>query len=550
MSAATDIRLAELKDTITQLNTTIQNQSEMIASLKDMVQELKGSIDKKDQTISDLEAQLSYFKQKLFGSVSEPSRTVMEGQLDLFHLLPSDEEAEPGKPAGVVEPEFVDVSAHKRQRKNKPSYEELFENLPTETVYVDTLTDEQKTCMACGTAMVPIGHEVLRSELRYTEPKLERVQYVGTTWACPKCKETEDSEFVKDKGAPPALIKGSYVSSGLAAHVMYAKYVLGLPLYRLEKDFARLGVKISRSAMASWIIECSLNYLVPMYRHFKKELLKRDYLMADETVLQVLHEPGRRAQSKSYVWLVMTGEDGGIPIILYHYTPTRAKSNIAEFLKEKDSKFYLMVDGYKGYNNLPNAVRCCCYAHLRRYFYNAIPAGHKSDLTEPAVQGVMYCDKLFQYEKIYKEKGYCAERIRKRREKDQRPVIEAFLKWADQQRPKNGDRLIKALTYLQSCRPYMMNYLLDGNCSLSNNLSEQDIKTVVLGRKAWLFSDTQDGANASMQVFTIAETAKANGLDPQKYIKYLLEQRLNAEMSDEELAEHAPWNPDIQKICK
>ena len=209
-----------------------------------------------------------------------------------------------------------------------------------------------------------------------------------------------------------------------------------------------------------------------------------------------------------------------------------------------------MVDGYKGYNNLPNAIRCCCYAHLRRYFYNAIPAGHKSDLTEPAVQGVMYCDKLFQYEKIYKEKGYSAERIRKRREKDQRPVIEAFLKWADQQKPKNGDRLIKALTYLESCRPYMMNYLLDGNCSLSNNLSEQNIKTVVLGRKAWLFSDTQDGANASMQVFTIAETAKANGLDPQKYIKYLLEQRLNAEMSDEELAEHAPWNPDIQKICK
>ena len=123
------------------------------------------------------------------------------------------------------------------------------------------------------------------------------------------------------------------------------------------------------------------------------------------------------------------------------------------------------------------------YAHLRRYFYNAISAGHKFDLIEPAVQGVMYCGKLFQYEKIYKEKGCSAERIRKCREKDQRPVIEAFLKWADQQKPKNGDCLIKALTYLQSFQPYMMNYLLDGNCSFSNNLSEQNIKTVVLGRK-------------------------------------------------------------------
>ena len=114
MSAATDIRLAELKDTITQLNTTIQDQSELIVSFKEMIQELKNSIDKKDQTISDLEAQLSYFKQKLFSSVSEASRTVMEGQLDLFHLPPSDEEEDPEKPAEVVEPEFVDVAAHKR----------------------------------------------------------------------------------------------------------------------------------------------------------------------------------------------------------------------------------------------------------------------------------------------------------------------------------------------------------------------------------------------------------------------------------------------------
>lgn len=302
--------------------------------------------------------------------------------------------------------------------------------------------------------------------------------------------------------------------------------------------------------MASWVIECAKNYLVPMYDYFKRELLKRTYLMADETVLQVLHEPGRRPQSRSYIWLVRTGEDGGVPILHYHYTPTRARYHIADFLKEKNKKFYLMVDGYKGYNNLPNAIRCCCYVHLRRYFFRAIPSGHAEDLTEPAVQGMMYCDKLFRFERTYKEKGLSAKQIQKRREKDQRPVIEAFLKWADQQHPKNGDRLISALTYLQSCRPYMMNYLEDGNCSISNNLSEISIKNVVIGRKAWLFSDTQDGADASVQVFSIVETAKANGLDPQKYIQYLLDQRLDAQMSDELLKEHAPWNPSVQQICK
>lgn len=551
MSGADEIRLSELKDTISQLNTTVANQNLLIESLKNMLEDFRARDARNEQIISDLRAQLEYFKQKIFGSVSEPSRTPIEGQLDLFHLSDNNEgDAEPDKPSMPVDPDYVDVSAHKRERKKKPSYDDFFENLPAVPIEVDTLTEEQKTCMECGTAMVPIGKEILRTELRYTEAKLERVQYIGTTWACPNCKETENNEFVKDKGAPPALIKGSYVSSGLAAHVMYAKYVLGMPLYRLEKDFERLGAKISRGTMASWIIECSMSYLAPMYEHFRKELLKRDHLMADETTLQVLHEPERRAQSKSYVWLVRTGEDGGNPVILYHYTPTRARYNIAEFLKGKNQQFYLMVDGYQGYNNLPYAIRCCCYAHIRRYFYNAIPAGHKDDLTEPAVQGVMYCDKLFRFENIYKEKGYSPEQIRKRREKDQKPVIEAFLSWADRQNPKNGDRLIRALTYLNNCRPYMMNYLQDGRCSLSNNLSEQAIKNVVIGRKAWLFSDTQDGADASMIIFTIVETAKANGLDPQKYLNYLLERRLNSRTSVNELEKHSPWNSEVQKVCQ
>ena len=125
------------------------------------------------------------------------------------------------------------------------------------------------------------------------------------------------------------MIPGSYVSSGLAAHVMYYKYVMSMPLYRQEKDFEHLGVKISRTTMASWIIYCAENYFLPMYEYLHRKLLKRRYLMADETPIQVLKEEGRRPQSKSYVWLVRTGDDGEIPIILYNYTPTRAGSHAA-----------------------------------------------------------------------------------------------------------------------------------------------------------------------------------------------------------------------------
>ena len=199
-----------------------------------------------------------------------------------------------------------------------------------------------------------------------------------------------------------------------------------MPLYRQEKDFEHLGVKISRTTMASWIIYCAENYFLPMYEYLHRKLLERRYLMADETPIQVLKEEGRRPQSKSYVWLVRTGDNGGIPIILYNYTPTRAGSHAAAFLAGADPGYYLMVDGYKGYNKVPEAQRCCCWAHIRRYWLRAIPKGHEKDYTHPAVQGFLYCNKLFEYERSYREKGLSPKQIYHRRLKDQKPVIEAF----------------------------------------------------------------------------------------------------------------------------
>ena len=543
-SGVKDIQLLELKDTILQLNNTIREQSSLIENLQKLLEERNAADAKKDQIISNLEAQLEFLKQKLFGSTSESRKTQCPGQLSIFDLFEGEEE----QPAVEIEPEIIEVKAYKKERKPKATYDEMFADLPTTQITVDTLTEEQKTCSVCGTEMVSIGHEVIRTEIRYTEPKLERIEYIATTYECPKCKDTDEPQFVKDEGLP-ALIPGSYVSSGLAAHVMYAKYVLGMPLYRLEKDFARLGARISRTSMAGWIIYCSENYLQPIYRRLHRLLLKRRYLMADETPIQVLKEPDRRPQSKSYVWLVRTGEDGEVPIVLYHYTPTRAGKNAEAFLKDAEDGFYIMVDGYKGYNKLKKAKRCCCWAHIRRYLLQAIPKGHERDYSEPAVQGYMYCNKLFEYERHYREQGLSFKQIYNRRLKDEKPVIEAFLAWADRQHPQSGDRIIKALNYINGCRPYMMTYLEDAHCSLSNNLSENSIRPVVLGRKNWLFSDTQDGASASMTVFSIVETAKANGLDPQKYLLFLLDQRPGIEMTDNELDQLMPWSEAAKVAC-
>ena len=396
--------------------------------------------------------------------------------------------------------------------------------------------------------MVPIGTEVIRTEVIYTPPKLEKIEYVATTYGCPACKETEDPQFIKDNGTP-ALIAGSYVSESLLAHIIYQKYGLSLPLYRQEKDFKQLNAPISRTSMANWIITASLEYFKPLYEYFHRELLERRFLMMDETPVQVLKEENKRAQTKSYFWLIRTGEDDLPPIILYNYTSTRAGENAKQFLEGIAPGFYLMADGYQGYNKVKETKRCCCYAHIRRYFYEAIPKGQSSDFRNPAVQGVLYCDKLFSYERTYREKGLTYKQIQKRRLKDQKPVIEAFLSWVKQTSPGSNSKLKKALTYVKNREEFLMTYLEDGRCSLSNNLSENSIRPVTVGRKNWLFSDTPDGATANTLCLTIVEMAKVYNLNLYEYLKFILENRPNADMSDKELEHFAPWHKDVQARC-
>ena len=280
-----DIQLSELKDLISQLNMTIKTLDETIS---------------RQQTENDnLKAEMAWLKQKLFGSSSERRVYPFPGQMGLF-------DSEEDNPLELIEPEIV--SLPKKPQKKKPTLKEQFENLPTRQIPVDTLSDEDKICSICGTQMVPIGTQIIRTEIIYTRPKLERVEYIATTYGCPQCKDTEEPQFIKDNGKP--------------AFIAYQKYGLYLPLYRQEKDFLQLNAPISRSTMAKCLITAAQEYLQPMYDFFHQKLLYRRFLMMDKTPVQVLKEDDRRAQTKSYFWVIRTGEDGLNPIILYNYTPT------------------------------------------------------------------------------------------------------------------------------------------------------------------------------------------------------------------------------------
>ncbi len=343
---AKDIRFAELKDMITQLNTTIAA--------------LTGTIQEKDAAIAKLTEEVSYLRRKLFGASSEKRPDTDPNQLSLF-------DAEKGReiPVGAIEEikETV-VREHTRQRKKKPTLEEQFKGAAVNRVVVDSLTEEEKKCPVCGAEMVPIGTEVIRREVEFIPAKYEVTEYVATTYECPQCRQTEDPQFIKDEGCPPALIEKSYATPSLVAGILKNKFVLGLPFYRQEQDLKRSGILITRASMASWAILVFQLYFQCLVQYFHRELLKRRFLMMDETPVQVLKEPDKRPQSKSYIWLMRSGEDGLPPLLLCRYSPTRSGDNAVEMLKGSPPGLYLMVDGFQGYDKLKDVKRCACYANL------------------------------------------------------------------------------------------------------------------------------------------------------------------------------------------
>ena len=543
-----ELQFRELKDMMQQLKKTVESQTWMIASLQE-------SLDAANQLAAQRLETIEYLKKQLYGASSEkrkkPEEPQADGQLTLFDMYAQIfDEAEYHHDPKATEPEQA-VVVKEHVCKSRKTNAEKYKDLPTEVVEVP-LPGSEQSCPDCGAPLVRVGKEYVREELVYIPATLKLVRYYRTTYKCPACTEgyhldQNSYKFVKSS-VPPALIPHSPASPSVAAWCIYQKYSLSLPLYRQEKDWLQFGVELSRTTIANWIINCVDWYFIHVYGSFHRELLKRGFLMADETRVQVLKEPERRAQSQSCMWLVRSGEDGLPPIILFGYTETRAY-HIERFL-EGYGGGYLETDGYQGYNNLKNIRRCCCWAHIRRYFMDAVPKGKQDDLSVPAVQAVQYCDKLFMHERYCKEHGYTFEQRKEYRYKRSRPVIDSFFDWLEKQHPVVNTRFEQAVKYAQNRKPYLYTYLEDGRCSLSNNLSENAIRPFTVGRKNWLFCATPEGAHASAVAYTMVEMAKAHDLNIFKYLTYILEHRPDKNMNDEQLASLAPWDQDVIDACK
>ena len=534
-----DIQFRELKDTISQLNTTIAAQTQLIVSLQETLNAAKEREAEQAKQNAVLKEQIDFLTKKLFGSSSERRTDNIIGQLNLFN------EAECYQSETAAVPD-IETTVKSHTRKSKTTLAEKLKGIPVEEVIIDVPV-EDKLCPQCGTELEPIGRETIRHEIEYIPAQVKVKKYISLHYGCPECKETDEPYIIKATTEYKPLMKHSLASPSSVAWTMYQKYANSIPLYRQEKDWKQYGIELSRSTLANWIIHCASHYFEPMYEFFHRKLLEREFLMADETTTQVLDEPGRRPQSKSYMWLYRTGEDGEPVIILYGYSETRAGDNAKTFLK--GFKGYLECDGYQGYNKVPDIKRCSCWAHVRRYLIDAVPKGKQYDYSNPAVQGVQYCNKLFEYEDWINKKQVSYEERKQLRLQKEKPILEAFWSWLELQNPIKNSRMDKAITYIQNRRDTLETYLEDGRCSFSNNLSENAIRPFTVGRKNWLFSESPEGAKASATVYSMVEMAKAHNLNIYKYLNFLLEHRPSGTWSDEQLEKLAPWSSEVKALC-
>ncbi len=543
---ALELQLRELRDQMLKANREIE----------ELKKQLDATAKEKDDLLKEknnLQGQVDYLKKKLFGTSSEKRSKQIEGQLcllfneaevlyDIEEGLPVEEEA-----SEAPAPDDTSETTPRKPRKKRKTLAEILEGRPYEKRYVD-LPEDQKVCPNCGTPYSRVGEEYLRTEYNIIPARIEIIKWYSVTYRCRNCSGNGTvPELIKSRDGHFRMLHGM-ASASTIAWAAYQKFCQGVPLYRQEKDWEQMGVDVGRATLCNWLIKNAEEFFTPMFDYFHRELLKRSFIMADETPFQVLNEKDKKPQSKSYMWVYRSGEDEGAPIVLYRYCKTRAGANAAEFLKGYSG--YLMTDGYSGYNVVPDVTRTACWAHVRRYMIEAIPAGKEYDYSVPAVQGTAYINKLFTIERDIHSLKMSPEEIKEKRLQKEKPVLEGLWSWLEKQNPEKGTRFDKAVKYIRNRKDLLENYLLDGRCSFSNNASERAVKQVVIGRKNWLFAVVPSGAQASALIYTMVEMARANGVNIYQYLTYLFEKCPTDQMSDEELEKLAPWNPEVKRITE
>ena len=465
-----------------------------------LLKNLEKSILYKDKLIIDLQDAITLLRRKKFGPSSEVSPEQLTFN-ELEDITQDDIEA--------PEEESNDEENGKKEKKKRGKRKKLPEFLPRVDRIIEP--DEKDRFDKDGIKLECIGEEV-SEQLEIIPAKVQVIRTIRKKYKTPTKK-------IIIGFLPELLIPKSIASSSLLAHIITAKYVDGLPLYRQEKVFERIHASLKRQTMARWLIKVSKK-LIPLYNLLQDSLLDKVYIHMDETYTQILKEDGKKATSKSYMWVRCAPCDVN-PIILFDYSPSRAGSVPLELLEGFEGA--LQVDGYDGYAPAIrelNLKRLGCMDHCRRKFFDASKTSSGKNIGK---KGVRLIDKLYRIEK--KIKDFSLEERDRIRKEEAIPLLEEIKKWIDELRPKITPKSVagKAISYAYNEWNYLRAYVENPIYRISNILVENAIRPFAIGRKNWLFSDSVDGANASAMFYSLIETAKANGMEPFDYLNRMLE---------------------------
>ena len=507
-------------------------------ALKDeALQSKEEAIQRRDAHILLLEELLRLRRIQRFAASSEKLH-----QLQLF------DEAELEADMDALLAQLPDDLPQTAEAKAKPRQRGFSASLLRERIEL-TLSDEQKA----GASKVFFTK--VKEELQFIPAQLKVLEI----WQEKAVFERDGEEVILAANRPVHPLGKCIATPSLLGYIITSKYADGLPLYRLEQMFKRLGQEVSRTSMAHWIIRLD-EVFQPLMNLLREEQNHATYLQADETRIQVLKEEGKTAQSDKWMWVTRGGPPGR-PSVLFEYDPSRAGSVPVRLLEGFSG--ILQADGYSGYSQVckeSGLTRIGCWDHARRKFIEATRAAPKGKgkgkdkskskaSTGLADVALGYIGKLYAIEREQKERSD-AERYQARQTRSM-PLLAELKTWLDNNVGKvmKGSLTRQAMEYTLGQWPHLVGYCVRGDLHISNILAENAIRPFAVGRKAWLFADSAQGAKASATCYSLLETAKANDLEPSAYINYVLAQIGEADTL-EKLEALLPWNVPLEPIAK